>query len=137
MLLTKTGGHAAQGEWDDDPSDGTAWEAAAAQPKPVTSSHTASELKAPAGQRSPAPQLERASQPDAQQPAAPRNQPARGNTAAKPEAAASAAAAQRPAQPAAGNIPNKSTAKRLFTAEAALVTTLISVCDVAAVDCQT
>lgn len=112
----------AQGDWEDGPSDGAAWEAGSAASKPAAPANTAAELReAPAQRVSTAPSSARAAPPEA--PAAPRNQPARGNAAAKTEAAA-AAAAQQPAKPAAANIPNKSTARRLFTAEAELVTVL-------------
>lgn len=109
--------HGAQGDWEDGPSDGAAWEAAPAPSKPAT--NTAAEPRATPAQRTPTAQSARAAQPEA---AASRNQPAKGNAAAKPEAAA--AAAQQPAKSAAASIPNKSTARRLFTAEAELVIAL-------------
>ncbi|KAK9839061.1 hypothetical protein WJX74_008642 [Apatococcus lobatus] len=119
---TSRGRSQTKDEWGDESAEGAAWEAGAAQPKSAADANTLAEPKLPAApQRMPASQPGRAVQPEAQQPAASKNQPVRGNAAAKPEAAAAAAAAaQQPARPAAGNIPNKNTAKRLFTAEAAL-----------------
>ena len=130
-----------QADWEEDPAEGAIW-APGGQQETGAQVRQAGTPRAAAATRpnQPSPQRAAAAHPvrvpagqgDAAQQAAPRQQQARGNAPARPAVGGATAAAPAeqsaqasPAQPQPaapqGHIPHKAAAKKLFTAEAAMV----------------